>query len=520
MFDGTPKARYLQDSGNAIRKHLAKGLLPAIIATAVFTQPAYAEANEPAAPVSQAPHACYVSGLSEQVSCGSILVPENYQEPQGKQIAIHYTVLPAIKSNFGSEAFLAIAGGPGQSAIDNAAYFDKVFSKVRQYRDILLIDQRGTGRSNPLNCEGEGFEAGLALNDETIDIEATTQQCLDQQTADITQYGSETALKDFEAVRQALGYNKLHLYGISYGSRMAQLYMRHYPEVLETVTLDGVVPMQQSVVAIGDAIERATQILFNECQTNQLCQQSFPHLADNFAKVDRQLTQGPITTTTRDPLTGEPSELLLTRSKFMGAIRMAMYGANIRALLPYAINQAAKDNFQPVLGLYALNMDGIGLAMGMHSSVVCGEDWPRIDENMRQQLQSNYFGEQMLIGFDKSCAIWQIPAVDNSFSAAIDSDIPTLLLSGENDPATPPSWAELAMEKMSNAKHLIAPYATHGVAHQSCANNLVADLVNSKDVNQLDSSCLSRDVSRNFYLNASTVESVQQSNDPQGASHD
>ncbi|QLE83700.1 alpha/beta hydrolase [Shewanella sp. Scap07] len=519
MFDGTLDPTRQTTSLQPKYRLALKTILPAVLALSSYSFPIAAMANTEV-PQPEVQHACYVTGLSEQVRCGSILVPENHQQPEGKQIAIHYTVLPAIKSNFGAEAFLAIAGGPGQSAIDNAAYFDKVFSKVRQYRDILLIDQRGTGRSNPLNCEGEGFEAGLALNDESIDIAATTQHCLDEQTADITQYGSESALKDFEAVRQHLGYSKLHLYGISYGSRMAQLYMRHYPQVLETVTLDGVVPMQQSVVAIGDAIERATQILLDECQTTPLCQQSFPTLAADFAKVDSRLAEAAITTTTRHPLTGEASELLLTRSKFMGAIRMAMYGANIRALLPYAINQAAQDNFQPILGLYALNMDGIGLAMGMHSSVVCGEDWPRLDDAMRQQLQSNYFGEQMLIGFDESCPIWNMPAVSKDFSDAIASDIPTLLLSGENDPATPPSWAELAMEKMTNATHLIAPYATHGVAHQSCANNLIADLVNSKDVAQLDSECLSRDVSRNFYLNASTVETTTAANDAQGASND
>ncbi|MGZ9899900.1 alpha/beta hydrolase [Shewanella gaetbuli] len=449
---------------------------------------------------------CYLDGMAEQLQCGQITVAENPAKPDGTQIDIHFAILPAIKNTHPNEALLAIAGGPGQSAVEHAAGFDRLLSKVRQQRDILLIDQRGTGQSNILNCEDSSVTSTLAFDDESIDMIAETQKCLDQTTADITQYGSETALTDFEAIRTYLGYNKLHLYGVSYGTRMAQLYMRHYPEALATVTLDGVVPMQQSVLAIGSAIERGFQLLIRDCENNAACQQQFPELLADFTKVNERLTKSPVTEKVKDPLTNEPSTFLLTRSKFVGAVRMALYTPAVRALLPHAIHQAANEDYQAILGIYALSADGVGLAMGMHASVVCGEDIHRITEQMRKDAKESYVSANMIDGLQQTCEVWKMPPVDDDFSQPINSDLPTLLLSGELDPATPPNWAALAKKQMTNAKHLISPFATHGVAAQTCANDLIADLVNSNSVKDIDASCLEKDIRRSFYLNANTVE--------------
>ncbi|MCT7944763.1 alpha/beta hydrolase [Shewanella septentrionalis] len=448
---------------------------------------------------------CYVEGVSDRLNCGFVTVPENPNKPDGKQIQVHYVVLPAVKNVNHEEALLAIAGGPGQSAIDNAAGFDAMLSKVRQQRDILLIDQRGTGRSNLLTCD-EGAQSPLSFDDDNADTKAETQKCLAKIDADVTQYGSLNAIKDFEAVRQHLGYKKLHIYGISYGTRMAQLYMRLYPAHLATVTLDGIVPMQQSVLEIGASIDRGFDLLFKDCQETAACHAQFPELKAEFDQVAASLAKAPVMENVYDPVTGEKTMLTMTRGKFYGSIRMALYQANVRALVPHAIHQAAKHNFQPILGLYSLTIDNAGMAMGMHASVVCGEDMHRITPAMREQAQHSFMGKTMLEGLEATCEVWKVPAVDDSFSEPISSDIPTLLLSGEIDPATPPSWGELAMEKLTNAKHFVAPYATHGVAYQTCANNLIADLVRSGSVKDLDGECLKKDVRRSFYLNASSVE--------------
>jgi pimeloyl-ACP methyl ester carboxylesterase len=459
-------------------------------------------------------HSCYLDGLDENLLCGALQVPENPNKPEGRKITIHYAILPAIKNGQEKEALLAIAGGPGQSAIENAAGFNQMLSKVRQNRDILLIDQRGTGQSNLLSCDESGDI--FAFNDELADMAAITQECLDKlvgEGSDITQYGSVTAINDFEAVRLHLGYDKLHLYGVSYGTRMAQLYMRHFPNSLATVTLDGIVPMQQSVLAIGDAIDRAENILLEECQNTPSCQQAFPDLTAELDQLDSQLTNNPITIASLDPLTNEDISFTLTRAKFKNSLRMAMYTPSIRALLPHTIHQTAKGNYQPLLGLYGLTADSTGIALGMHSSVVCAEDLHRVTPAMRESAKSSYAARTMLEGTATTCDIWKMPQVNDDFSQAIASDIPTLLLSGELDPATPPSWGTLAQEKLSNSQHFVAPYATHGVAYQSCGNELIAKLVSTGSIKELDGECLKKDVRRSFYLNANTVEPVAQAID-------
>lgn len=480
-------------------------LMLAMASTATWASDVKSQQTQAAADIANNTDTCYVEGVSDRLNCGFVTVPENPNKPDGKQIQVHYVVLPAVKNVNHEEALLAIAGGPGQSAIDNAAGFDAMLSKVRQQRDILLIDQRGTGRSNLLTCD-EGAQSPLSFDDDNADTLAETQKCLAKIDADVTQYGSLNAIKDFEAVRQHLGYKKLHVYGISYGTRMAQLYMRLYPAHLATVTLDGIVPMQQSVLEIGASIDRGFDLLFKDCQETTACHAQFPELKAEFDQVAASLAKAPVMENVYDPVTGEKTMLTMTRGKFYGSIRMALYQANVRALVPHAIHQAAKHNFQPILGLYSLTIDNAGMAMGMHASVVCGEDMHRITPAMREQAQHSFMGKTMLEGLEATCEVWKVPAVDDSFSEPISSDIPTLLLSGEIDPATPPSWGELAMEKLTNAKHFVAPYATHGVAYQSCANNLIADLVRSGSVKDLDGECLKKDVRRSFYLNASSVE--------------
>ena len=464
-------------------------------ATALLAKPASEESDH-----------CYIEGLSDRLRCGYIIVNENPNEPNGQKINIHYAVIPAVKNIYPNQAFLAIAGGPGQSAIDNAPLFNNTFARIRETRDILLIDQRGTGRSNILKCPEDKSVSPLLMNEGNFDTIAETNKCLAAIDGDVTQYTSTAALKDFEAVRISLGYDKLHIYGISYGTRMAQLYMREYAEAIATVTLDGVVPMQQSVLAIGLAIDRAVDLLISECENLSRCQQQFPSLRKALATIEVELMLSPVKAQIFHPMTGQPTEFLLTHDKFLSVIRLALYSPTTRVLLPYAIHQAGEKNYQAVLGLYSLTMEGIDIAMGMHASVVCSEDIHRLSTDLSTELETSYMGRTMFTELSKVCSVWPSTKVDETFSAPISNNIPTLLLSGELDPATPPDWAILAMADMKNATHLVAPHAAHGVAMQSCANRLVAQLVDEGSTAELDGDCLKEERPRGFYLNANGVD--------------
>ncbi|WP_084144580.1 alpha/beta hydrolase [Ferrimonas kyonanensis] len=455
---------------------------------------------------------CYLEGLSEQVECGVLSVPEDYHAPAATQIQLHFARIAAIKSIPGTAPLLVITGGPGQSALDDAHQFERVFARIRQNRDLILIDQRGTGRSNPLLCDEDTSVAPLALDDSNLDMTALIRQCLSQQQADVSQYHSRHALEDFERVRQALGITRWHLYGISYGTRMAQLYMRHYPDALETVTLDGVVPMQQSVLTIGYAVNRALDQVLQECQNSPDCHRNFPDLNADLIKVQQRLETKPVTLPVTDPLSAQPATFVVTRNKFLNALRMALYAPSSRSLIPLVIHAAARNNFQPLLGMQQTEPN-FGIAMGMHLSVICQEDWPRMSPQEKQQLShSSAFAASMVSLFQHACPVWGTAEPEAEFSQAIDSDIPTLLLSGDKDPATPPSWGTRAQAGLRNSSHLIAPHATHGVAFQTCAPRLIQQLIESGSPHHLDSECLSLDTHRAFYLNANSVESPREAN--------
>jgi pimeloyl-ACP methyl ester carboxylesterase len=462
---------------------------------------------------------CHLKDIPDLVSCGTLAVAESSGDEASKTIGIHYSVLPAIKASFPDEAVLVIAGGPGQSAIEHAAYFNRLLSGVRQQRDILVVDQRGTGASHKLQCESSESADPLQFLDSNYDLGEEVKRCQDELATDLNNYTSLPALQDFEAIRKHLGYKKLHLFGVSYGTRMTQLYMKHYPEVLATVTMDGVVPMSQNVLAVGNSVDRAMRLLFEQCEQQPQCEQEYPELKQDFTKLLASLGQTWVKSV-KHPVSAQGSTLRLNRSKFLGLFRLALYSPQTRALLPYTIHQLSVGDAQAVLGLMSLTLDNDDIAMGMHSAVVCAEDWPRLTDSERTRINSSVIGKDMLTGLDALCSVWQLKAADASFSEELNSDIPTLLLSGFFDPATPPEWADVLVNSLSNGRHIVAPYATHGVASQTCADQIVEQFISGVLPEELDASCIEKGVERRFFINANGSLNGQSPESIQGLEHD
>lgn len=486
-----------------LRKSLIKLIiLPILIAgsTAVL-----ADNNEKTQPLLTP---CYMEGLADRLMCGSISQPLS-QNPADGNIDIHFAVIPAIKPSYPDEAVLGFAGGPGQGAIDLAAIFNRNLQFARETRDIVLIDQRGTGYSNKLQCDSDDLQAQFAFNEAIVDLQTLsaqeTKKCKDKLNIDLSHFTTPVAAKDFEAVRKALGYNGFHLYGVSYGTRIAQEYTRQFPSSVITSTLDGVVPMQQSLVAIGEAIDSSLLALFNRCEASAPCAQQYPNLQAEFTALLAKLDAQPIEAQVLHPRTHETITLAVTKTKFFGAIRMALYSHSRRAIVPLVITQTAKGNYSALAGLMAGADMSEMLAMGMHNAIVCGEDWPQLNTHTRQQYNKTYVGSLMIEGLDIMCPILNVTAVDKSFYQPLSSSTPTLLLSGERDPATPPSWAELAMVNMSEATHLVSPTATHGMGSQTCAPKIIAQFIDQKSMQDIDTDCIKDKNDKPFFMNINGV---------------
>ena len=488
-------------------KHLCAAW-PLIAATALLMPAAVAaqqaKASQQAAPTLTP---CYAKNLSDRMLCGSISRPLDAAAPsQGASIDIHFAVLPAINPQHKQEAVLAFAGGPGQSAFDAAATFAYALRYARESRDILLVDQRGTGKSGLLQCDGLDLTSQFALDENNLDIvsmtRSETELCRDKLQVDLSHYTTVAAAADFEAVRLALGYQQLHLYGGSYGTRMAQEYMRQYPSAVLTATLDGVVPFNQSFGAMGAASDASLEAIYTYCDASPECRQQFPNARAQLQQLQQTLTERTISTTVRHPRTFELIELKLTRAKLQQALRFALYRNSTRAMLPLVIDQASKGDYSALIGLMLAQDFAADLSVGVNFAVVCGEDRPFWTAQRQAEFAKSYLGQSWLQGAKTSCDVWQVTPVAADYTAPLQTDTPVLLLSGGLDPVTPPGWAELAMAKMRNARHLVAPHATHIVASQSCAPKLISQFINQQSAAELDERCLQQELRKAFLTNA------------------
>jgi len=451
---------------------------------------------------------CYMEGLADRMMCGSITQPLSDDTNDG-YIDIHFAVIPAIKSSTPDEAILGFAGGPGQGAIGLARVFDHNLRFARETRDIVLIDQRGTGFSHQLQCESDDLKTQFAFNDVIADLQAIgandIHKCKAKLNIDLSHFTTPVAAKDFESVRKSLGYKGFHLYGVSYGTRVAQEYQRQFPESVLTSTLDGVVPLQQSLAAIGEAVDGSLTVLFERCEADDLCKAQYPNLESKFNALLTQLEKRPVQTQVRHPRTHELITFTVTKMKFYSAIRFSLYSHSQRAIVPMVIEKALSGDFSPLAGMMA-NVDLTqSLAMGMHNAIVCGEDWPRLTRQARAQYNKTDIGRAMIAGLDIACPILDVKAVDETFYLPLKTSTPTLLLSGGRDPATPASWAELAMVQMSNATHLIAPTATHGIGSQTCAPKIIAKFIEQQSMQGIDTNCIDEPNDKPFFMNINGV---------------
>src|SRR5690606_4668082 len=175
---------------------------------------------------------------SAAARCGWLTVPEDGNQPQGRSIRLHVAIIPALRLQPAADPLYIISGGPGQAASEMYLNMAPAFARIRRDRDIVVVDQRGTGRSQRLDCAFPDEQALTAADE----LQQTTQQCIGSLPGDVRCYTTSIAVQDLDAVRAALGHARINLYGVSYGTRVAQHYMRRHPERVRSAILDGVVP--------------------------------------------------------------------------------------------------------------------------------------------------------------------------------------------------------------------------------------------------------------------------------------
>jgi pimeloyl-ACP methyl ester carboxylesterase len=437
--------------------------------------------------------------------CGELSVPENPSDSNGRRIRLHFARVPAINRHKQPDPLFVLAGGPGMAATTFYASVPFSFERIHRDRDIVLVDQRGTGQSNPLNC---------ALDDEDLyrasdaEVAADAHRCLAtlEKTANVAFYTTSVAVQDLDSVRAALGYQRINLYGVSYGTRVAQHYVRRFPDRTRSVILDGVVPPQ---LALGPATalnaEQALTRILARCANDGECKTHFGDPTVSYRTLRNSLEAHAVPVILPDPTSGESSRLDFTAYHLATVLRLGSYTAEQAALLPLMLHDATESsNFTPLASQFLLvnRSYGDALAYGMHNSVVCSEDVPFWDLTKvnRAELEKTYLGTAQLDGLRSICSIWPRGPIDPDIHAQLHTDVPVLLLSGSDDPVTPPGDAEDARRALTHSVHVVLKGFGHGQLTAPCVDRVMSNFVNRGGVEGLDVSCVQNDRPMPFFV--------------------
>lgn len=434
-----------------------------------------------------------------EAQCATVVVPENPADPEGRSIELALAWIP-VEGDAEPDPVFMIAGGPGQSARDSYPMVEPAFGNVARSRHILLLDQRGAGESHPLFCESPDAEdAGLGFDDFSPErARELAETCRDEleQKADLRFYSTAEAVFDLDFVRRAIGAAQVNLVGVSYGTRVAQLYAKTYPQHVRTLVLDGVVPMSLALGAEhATNLQSALDAQFARCRDTPACAEALGDPRARLDKVAARLRAGDLEPVRyRDPTSGEWREETPTYDHFAGVLRMYAYQPLSAALLPLIVHQADEGDYAALLAMARMMMrDFAGqIAAGMHNSVICTEDADDLDARLDAAAADTLLGDDFTAFLQATCSVWPRGERPDDFRAPLAGDLPVLLISGEFDPVTPPRYGEAVAAHLANARHLVLREQGHSLVTAGCMPELLAQFIEGADPAALDAACLDR----------------------------
>lgn len=434
--------------------------------------------------------------VSVEAQCGTLHVPEDRSQPDGRQIELALAWVPTEQGTETDPVFM-LAGGPGQGARDSYPLLATAFREVLRKRHVILLDQRGTGGSNPMICRDKAGRGAVteSVDDSADAAAAFARRCLAtlQAQADPRHYTTTVAVQDLDAVRAALGVERLNLVGISYGTRVAQQYLRAYPERVRSAVLDGVVP---NTLVLGSEhaknLEAALAQHFSRCTAHAACRERLGDPAENLRRLAAELRQTPRTLRYRDAFSGEERTDQLNYGHLASVVRMYAYAPAVAAMLPLTLHEAVEGRAEPLMAQAQMMLGQVSeqIMHGMQLSVICSEDAAQLRADPADA--GSVLGNEFIDFTLAQCATWPRGTMNEDFHAPLRSDAPVLLLSGEFDPVTPPRYGAQVLEGLSNGRHLVLRGQGHNVLGVGCTPKLVARFIDTAKPAELDAGCLDR----------------------------
>lgn len=427
---------------------------------------------------------CHLPGVEDTLRCLKLPVPLDPARP-GQTLQLHVTVAPSLREGARADPLFVLAGGPGEAGSEVLPLLNTALHRVRATRDIVFIDQRGTGLSGKLECES-GPDDDSVLSDEQID--AMLRRCIAASKAPLSAYTTANAARDIEQVRRALGYGKINLWGGSYGTRLGQAYARAFPENVRALVLDAVAAPDQVIPAGGRDSQAALDKLFAQCEQDAACNKAFPGLRAEFGGLVAKVDKG-VKVSLSDPRTARPVDITMTGARLLGTVHNMLYAPADARRLPFLVHSAAQGRWQPFVARRNVSADysaeGSSATL-LYLAVVCAEDLPRLTPALAAS-DAAPLTRDFIARLPGLCRTVNVPAVPWTEPARIEA--PALLLSGALDPVTPPHRAASAARYMTRAQLLTAPNVGHGVSQLGCAPRLLRAFLDRPE-QKVDGRCL------------------------------
>ena len=435
-------------------------------------------------------------------------VYENRATKQGRKISLKIVLIPATGDKREPEPLVYFAGGPGGSATEGAAGIAQAFPQVLAHRDLLFVDQRGTGGSHPLECkfyDPADLQTYLGYFFPLDDVRKCRTEL--ETNSDLKLYTTTIAADDMDEVRAALGYERLNLFGGSYGTRAALTYLKRHPKHVRTATLQGIAPTDQYMpYDFPVQTERALQGVLSECLADKECSEAFPNIKEEAKSVLAELIKGPVEVEIQKPNSSEKVKVKLNRDLAAEAIRYMLYSPVPASRVPLILHVASQGNYAPLTRTaiqYRLNLVGTG-SNGMYLSVTCAEDLPWIKPGEGERMAANTFlGDYRLRQQREACALWPRAEIERDYAQPVKSDVPVLILTGEWDPVTPPSNGDRIAKTLTNSLHVVVPHGAHGLnglEGMDCIDNLIVEFVEKGSTKGLNTECVKSIHRKGFQL--------------------
>lgn len=435
---------------------------------------------------------CNMPAITKQALCGKYEVFEDRAAKAGRKIALNMILLPALGAKPAPDPIFYFAGGPGGAATMYATA--SFMTRLRRERDVVLVDQRGTGGSNQLACKLYGDKDdmsayfGIQLPVEKVRACRTELE----KSANLKLYTTPIAIDDLDEVRGALGYDRINVYGGSYGATAALVYLRQHPDHVRTVSVANVAAPEAKIpLSFARGVQHAMDRLFEDCAADSACHAAFPNLRSEFEALLKQFDRGPVEVMATNVFTGQQQRISITRDAFLENIRASLYVPKVTSALPLLIHLGAQGNLSPLASTAFQVVYQIvnQISIGMQLSVICAEDVPYITEDeIKRESAESFYGDSRVRTVMRACAEWPRGSVPASFVIPVSGNAPVLLVSGDIDPVTPPWLGEAAARHLSNSRHLVVHNATHNA--YECLDNIFADFIDKGSAQGLDVSCV------------------------------